>query len=336
MSNQKLIFPYIPCPCGSSKKAKFCCLKSNKWSRKPAGIVTSREQDYKNLKCYAKILGNCSRTISREHFISEAVLKHLEIDGGIEAFGFRFLGSQSKSISLKGMASKILCESHNNSLSPLDFEAGRLFKSAFEVALNYQQASQLNIFTGEDVELWLLKTLLGILNSDQIQVNSYSGLSKSNYSFDTDLVKILFQQKEWPRRWGLYLVIGALPCDGHFLFCPNVENDKVTGAHIRFCGHQFFLNCGAEKVVSPWFDFPRVPKSLSKLYRPHLINHYREDSFHQLILTWQDYGKKFIDLRHGQAKFYHHEEIPSPGIQPLFELMEDPRSALNKYYNPSK
>jgi hypothetical protein len=71
-----------------------------------------------------------------------------------------------------------------------------------------------------------------------------------------------------------YVTEGMFSCDGHFLFHPNVEDNNVTGAHFRFCGQQFFLNLGARKVDIPWFDFPKIPKSLKKYYQPHIINHH--------------------------------------------------------------
>jgi hypothetical protein len=165
----------------------------------------NRQPSYSHHKCYANALGNCSTNISREHFISEAVLKQQEIEGGVTAFGFSFLGDQSKPMPINGMAAKILCEAHNNALSPLDSEAGRLFKYSLDIALNYHQASPICIFSGEDIELWLLKTLLGIFYSDQIQVLSFDGLSRQKYEIDSSLVQILFQQREWPKLWGLYV-----------------------------------------------------------------------------------------------------------------------------------
>jgi hypothetical protein len=293
------------------------------------------QQSYSHPKCYANALGNCSMTISREHFISEVVLKQQEIEGGVTAFGFSFLGAQSKSMPINGMASKILCEAHNSALSPLDSEAGRLFKYSLDIAFSYHQASLISIFSGEDIELWLLKTLLGIFYSDQIQVLSFDGLSKRKYDINSSLVKILFQQCEWPKLWGLYLVEGMFSCDGHFLFHPNVEDDNLTGAHFRFCGQQFFLNLGAKKVVVPWFDFPKVPKSLKKHYRPHIINHHSKDSVRQLILTWQGIDKQHVSSRHGEMDNYHLPEskhFPPQELTPLFELMENPRSALDKYF----
>jgi hypothetical protein len=337
MAKSRYPSPYTSCPCGSSKKAKFCCLKSGQWSKKPSSIVMNGKQNYSHPKCYAKTFDNCSTTISREHFISEVVLKQQEIEGGVSAFGFSFLGAKTKSIPINGMASKILCEVHNSALSPLDSEAGRLFKYSLDIAFSFHQAPPLNIFSGEDIELWLLKTLLGIFYSDQIQVLSFDGLSKREYDIDSSLIEMLFQQREWPKQWGLYLTEGMYPCDGHFLVHPNVEDNNVTGAHFRFCGLQFLLNLGAKKFVMPWFDFPRVPKSLKRYYRPHIINHHRDNDVRQLILTWQDIDKQYIDSRHGDIDYYHLPEskhLPTQELTPLFELMENPRSALDKYFKP--
>ena len=140
-----------------------------------------------------------------------------------------------------------------------------------------------------------------------------------------------------PKLWGLYLVEGILPCDGHFLFQPNVEDNNVTGAYFRFCGQQFFLNFGAREVFAPWFDFPKVPKSLKKYYRPHIINHHSKADIRQLILTWRGIDKQYIDSRHTVIDYYHlpeSEHLPMQELTPLFELMENPRSALDKYLKP--
>lgn len=335
MNTPRRYYPYTPCPCGSAKKAKFCCFKSSKWLKQPSSVYVNGQNNYVHPRCYANALGNCSETISREHYISEVVLKQQEIEGGVTAFGFSFLGAKSKSMPIKAMASNILCEAHNSALSALDSEAGRLFKYSLEIAFSYYQASPINIFAGEDIELWLLKTFLGIFYSNQIQTLSFDGLSNRDYSIDPSLIKILFQKQDWPQNWGLYITEGMFSCDGCILITPNAEDGNITGVHFRFCGLQFFLNFGARKVIAPWFDFPKVPKSLKKHYRSNFINHHSNDSNRQLILTWQDSDKQNQDLMHGIIDCFHFPEselFPPKDLNPLYELMENPRSTLDKYF----
>src|SRR5580704_164600 len=118
-------------------------------------------------KCWAACLGDCSDRISREHLVSESLFP----DQKIGVSGFDWCKGQDRYISISGLTSKILCEHHNNALSPVDEEGARAYRIAKEmVRLSYergkQKAHRWNIkrlaIDGPKMERWFLKTLINL------------------------------------------------------------------------------------------------------------------------------------------------------------------------------
>lgn len=70
--------PNNPCLCDSGKKAKKCCYKNKHWHKEPVTINPKQPiTNYINHKCYASITCDCSEQISKEHYISQAILKQI-------------------------------------------------------------------------------------------------------------------------------------------------------------------------------------------------------------------------------------------------------------------
>lgn len=340
MSNKiRNVNPYDPCPCGNKRKAKFCCFVKGQWLKQPQKIMVLDNGFNQHPKCYAKELNNCSQKISKEHYISASVQKQLEFNGGVTVFGQKFLGSQLKTLPISSLASNILCETHNNALSPLDTQAGNFFRSSLNIVLDYNSCPDVTVFSGEDIELWLLKTVLGIISSQQTQVLSWDGLSTKSFEFPQNLVDILFKRVEWPNDWGLYMSDGILPSNGHFLFNLHVENEMITGAHIRFCAKEFFLNLGAKDITAHLFDFPKVNNSISRIYRPERLSYHKDEISKHVLLTWKNkvnkLKRKFMPTHIDCYHMPDSKMFPPQDISPLLELMNEPKEAAKKYLQDS-
>ena len=138
-----------PCTCGSGLRVIDCCFKSIDTQPPPP------KTHYSHRKCFARALGDCSKSISREHFFSQGVLELVGETLHVSAPCFR---PDGKSLKATALASNILCTRHNNALSPLD----ALAKKFFRFALGRTEHEAL-IIRGTDLEKWLLKLMCGLI-----------------------------------------------------------------------------------------------------------------------------------------------------------------------------
>jgi hypothetical protein len=87
--------------------------RENKPSEPPTG--------FRHPRCYASVDADCSTKISREHFISASLLRKLELYKKAKIAGLAWQEPESFDlVPVKGLASNILCERHNSSLSSRD------------------------------------------------------------------------------------------------------------------------------------------------------------------------------------------------------------------------
>lgn len=117
-------------------------------------------------------VGACGSRISREHFISRAILESFST---LNVEGLRgTLDGESKQIGLNSVVSKVLCAEHNSRLSPLDADAAEFFKRLR--GLMEGRAPDLNtewavreqgiittMHSGDLLERWMLKAGCGVL-----------------------------------------------------------------------------------------------------------------------------------------------------------------------------
>ena len=102
-------------------------------------------------------------------------------------------------IGINSFASKVLCVRHNAALSFLDGSVIRLSQTLedFDNALAAETAAsntELRLFSGEDIERWILKAIIGGVESKNLTSVLHG-----------NLVDILFGIQPWPVNWGLYL-----------------------------------------------------------------------------------------------------------------------------------
>ena len=179
-------------------------------------------------------------------------------------------------MSPNSLASKVLCERHNSSLAPLDAIAVRLFAALDEQGVSGSELSQLYLFSGDDVERWLLKILCGISCSHGLTLDTPADLSIPEYWLD-----ILFAGAEFPVDQGLYVC--KIP--GHLFEGPRgvglqaiTGNGRLTGIGVSICGYELILSMSG---------FPnRVFDGREFAYRP--IEFYSTaDSFEKsVVFTW--------------------------------------------------
>jgi hypothetical protein len=187
------------CLCESNRILNDCCLKDSRPIRRCS------RTNWGNPRCYAAPLLDCSPKISREHFISEGVLRL--IGERITAGGFPWLGGQERSIGINALTAKILCDQHNSTLSGLDEVGIRFFDSLRKPSYPEKLkraivVPRITLFRGEIIELWMLKILCGLIASG-------NATDENGKRIDVPLpevwLRILFEHQPMPLGWGIYM-----------------------------------------------------------------------------------------------------------------------------------
>ena len=203
--------------------------------------------------------------------------------------------NESKIISVDSLTTKTLCERHNNALSPLDSEACKLFSKIGEYDSSFlvpPTKDEISILSGEDIEMWMLKTACGFVSAKQIGNNN----KIKNTQIKQIWIDILAGKAQWPEHWGLYVKVQAGADVIHkaktFSFVPkiNPENDDLLSAEFYINNINFTLLLGT----------PNIPESFG-IYRPRTLI-FTDNKIKKFIeLSWKDdiYDKNIWLIRTG-------------------------------------
>lgn len=238
----------------------------------PPGSVTG----HANAKCYACRDRNCSPKISKEHFISATLLRQIQLNNTAKVAGLKWQqGETFNVVPLAGLASSILCERHNNALSPLDTCMGSFSQAIgeFDAALRSStsaNASENRHFSGDDIERWMVKCLLGLTTSKNLNTTDLK----------PECVDLLFANIDWPEGWGLYFsASSAKPIHHSASFLIETLVDAARGvilaAKFVIRGVPFVLCLGK----------PDNPASFG-LFRPEAIVFRNGQCEKVLALSW--------------------------------------------------
>jgi hypothetical protein len=198
-------------------------------------------------KCWASILGNCSSKITREHIVSESLFA----TDVVTARGFSWCDGGEKTIGMSSLTAKILCERHNNELSPLDAAASQAFTTFRELARLYEVRLKMKArrwtvvhdrIDGRLLERWFLKTLINMCIDSSERIGPQSVCAGVP---DESLVKIAFGRDSFHGRAGLYGAGHAgqnIRCAEELHANVLVKNAQVIGgALFQFRGFCFLL-----------------------------------------------------------------------------------------------
>ncbi len=250
----------FPCPCGSGKAIIDCCITARVNTTPPAP-----KSGYSNPKCYARQLNDCSHSMSKEHFVSEAVLNLIRLENKqLKISGPVWLDrNEERRISIESISSKILCKRHNQALSGLDIIGMKFFR--FLLQENYSE--EYLMINGDEVERWMLKLLCGQISS------GWSSSEYRNWQPPKEWLEILFGLGNIQKCEGLYLFKGKdIKTDYHqigaWLVGDGSQDVKFNGVYFLIGGFQFLF-----LISSPNNDFlERILKAGWQLhYRPECI-----------------------------------------------------------------
>lgn len=196
--------------------------------------------------CFLKGHGSCSAKISKEHYISRTVLEYLGNNGVIQIGGLPWQPDRTlQKIGIGSLASKILCQTHNSSLSPLDAVAGELFQVIDSADKSPATLPTVTPLDGLLIERWFVKVLCGL-----------AAAAGWNNGIVPEQWKLLLLGEQWPDHCGLYLPI---PLEQQVLakdlFIDSIvaqETKEVLAAIFRIAGVSFHILLVRPENPSTW------------------------------------------------------------------------------------
>lgn len=275
------------CPCGSTRKAKKCCYSTGRWWKPPAHIwPPAPRTGYAQPGCYANLLTDCGGGLSGEHYVSRLLLRGPAKAKSVSIANAAWQKERRKykSVGIDRLKAKILCKRHNESLSDLDAEAGNLANAlaGFGAWMDLPARSpKLTVCSGENLERWLLKSLIGYFLVE-------GPIKHPGKKLRPQCVDLLYGLAPWPPGWGFWYrhaeghaVHKQDTLTQHIIWDPT--NDEA--AIFEFCLRGFFfalVMCG----IDNWDKFG--------IYRPNAIVLDDNGTWNLISVTWQDPSNLFM------------------------------------------
>lgn len=233
--------------------------------------------------CFALGFGKCKGKLTREHYLSEAVLNLiLGKEGKITVEGMPWIpNGEKKNLTPSTLHSKILCEGHNGQLSPLDSEAEKFIRF-----LRPNEIQNSITIIGTLVEKWILKTLIGLSESGNLRNDSKQvRISKS-------IVETLFNESHIPEPFGLVYVHRENTFRtklGVGITVHGNNENIVTSIGLNFFNLSFIFNLAEHSPTLPIVNIG----DRNVVYRPTEINIQRNGFTSTMELKWfpKGYGK---------------------------------------------
>jgi hypothetical protein len=214
----------------------------------------------------------------------------LEKFEGLNISGAPFLPrGEVRYLSANALTANILCERHNNALAPLDqaaIHAVDTIKHAFDHArkLAADNRSRHYLISGDGLERWALKTLLGLYHAKIVAFSAQP--VQATHSLDVAAcVAALFDDKLLPPPLGLYVHFSnESTVQDHIQFAPLAPDNGaalLSGLHFNMMGLMFDLVVdvtGAEETFAKRQGF----------FRPTIIDIDTELRVSRIVATWPD------------------------------------------------
>jgi hypothetical protein len=281
--------PTDDCPCGSHTPYGRCCgrQRASPYKRIATYKPSGPRSGHANPRCYMNWTNDCSTTISGEHFIAQTVLsilnpKMLRISGAAW-----IPPGQTRDLPLKALQANVLCQRHNSAWAPLDAMAGKIFRALREIYddLGRRTLSRKpiwHLFSGEELELWLLKTILGFFHADVLSKNGERLTATQTIMNDT--IRAAYTVGHLPEPCGMYVMKDAkvLAQLGSLEFSSLSEetDQRVVGCRLTMMG-----------LVVTLFTDPHMRNrhlfTVNHSYRPDYLFYRNPRRRHSVVLTWQ-------------------------------------------------
>jgi hypothetical protein len=224
--------------------------------------------------------------MSGEHYVSAAILRAVsQAEKAVRVSGLKCVPSgETRAIGIKNLVGNILCNHHNEQLSPFDAAGLAFFKAMEHIMVPGSPVAPLQV-SGDQLERWMLETLVGGLYCGQFPTPE--GINSKDECPPTEILRILFESDPFPTSCGLYLCHGK---DGaEFLMDHEVlklavlpgfvnGNLHILGLQMWVFGIEFFLS------TFPLTPMPEHLQSERATYRP---THITGSAGETLVLDWE-------------------------------------------------
>lgn len=227
------------CPCGSRTAFVNCCKNGRAlpYVRVPSLYPPGQKTNFSHPRCYMGPTANCSDALSREHYVSETILRRFD---NISVSGMPWQGIDDHKIyPAKALTANVLCTRHNSALSPIDDMGGRAFdafvwSADYALSQRHPGRARHDLISGEGLELWMFKLLAGI---------HYGGIAttdrkllRDTHTFPvTELISAL-TTGQLPNGANLWIVekLGVVQ-RGQIAIGPivNTANDQTIGVQVQ-------------------------------------------------------------------------------------------------------
>jgi hypothetical protein len=278
--------PWSACPCGSGRLLSNCCQRLDGTIYKehssihPPGETTG----FSHAHCYLNFTNNCDDKITGEHFASQGILREIGASKINVQTAPWLQPGKTKVVGIRSLVAKILCRRHNSAFSAVDATATRFFKLLNEINIDFARRTlpgrvRFYLVSGEDLEMWAFKTLLGVLYSQ----SQDSPLAE--YEVDNAIVTAMVRTGHLPSGCGLYLNGTAgvnRDHTSHELTIRPINHNKekrLIGLELIMAGMPFHF------FLDPYgvnFEYERV----HKLYRPSPLIFDNGKESHNVFLSW--------------------------------------------------
>lgn len=233
-------------------------------------------------QCYARVLHDCSDKLSREHYVSASVLQLLGDEHTIANASWLPPGQQSDPLPTGALGSRILCQRHNEALSPLDAHAKIFFTELLRALSKNEQAPNRQVSVdGDCLEQWVLKACCGTLASGNLVEKGQAIVREPPRNW----LEILFCGSPGKQGTGLYIRQAQMTPHLGYAIGPVYVEETCVGGGIEFAGVEFFvlLDSGGKNRI-----FEQSTGEVSHLvYRPGAIRIESQTRTTQIELEWQ-------------------------------------------------
>lgn len=311
-----------PCPCDSGRQFRLCCRRFDGaaeirvQSTKPVGPPTG----YSHPRCYLSGTCDCSERISREHYISRAVLDLLSTQR-VSGLPWQEAGV-SQAFGIDALTARILCERHNSALSPLDNEAKRFvekLRDAHSAALARagSKRTRWRLASGEALERWGYKVLAGLVAA-KIARREGVVVTPEDVSSHHRLPGLLSGQP-LPAYGGLYVGpnrAGARTMD--FAVAPLSDGEDVVGLVMRYGLVECTILLPTDQTAHT-----RMLRS-GAMHRPWTVNLHAalaadgERRNAPLMLSWPDAPRREFPVLNMEVEWFPDPD-PDPDPEPEHE-----------------
>lgn len=210
--------PLDPCPCQSGLPPTDChaSVARGGWILpKFTPLLSGPRTGVAVQGCYAAAACDCEGSLTDEHWLSEGVLREASDDDDepLRLLGLSWANGAEVKLYPPSVVKKVLCERHNQALSPLDATARRIFGALRRyqrdlIADDGPGPSEFILSSGEHLERWLLKLLWGASAAGVVSSQAGPVTALSDDVDERALADFLYRDGARIDAWECYAVGG--------------------------------------------------------------------------------------------------------------------------------